>query len=197
MAASKKAGNVTEKELDSLITQALEKIGGNKENDICRYLPVPTGGYMHHFTLRKMKTESPEELGQMVQQFIMDVSEPVTVAPKKRAARGSRKRRGQITLNKTDLERMLNIARIAGDKEMIAKLTPKKSLAAIKRELIASIRQGKLEQELWNSYAEAINVQEAQLAAERGETMTSSTHANMETVGANAARATAFAFPVD
>lgn len=190
--ATQKNASMSEKQLNNLIDSALKKIGGDKENDICRFLPVPTGGYMHHFTLRKMKTESPEELGQMVQQFIMDVAEPVTVAPKKRAARGSRKRRGQITLNKNDLERMLNIARIAGDKEMIAKLTPKKSLAAIKRELIASIRQGKVEQELWNSYVEGVGAQEVQLAAESGEF---TTHANVEMTGATTA--TAFSFPVD
>ena len=191
MSSTKK--HATERELEELITSALRKIGGKKENDICRYLPVPTGGYMHHFTLRKMKNESPQELGGLVQEFIMDVDEPVTVEPKKRAARGSRKRRGQISLNKRDLERMLNIARIAGDKEMIAKLTPKKSLAAVKRELIASVRQGKVDHELWNQYVEAIGAQEAALAVEKGELV--SVHSAVDVAAATAA--TSFSFPVE
>lgn len=163
-----KSARLSEKQLDELIDKAIRKVGGCKESDICRYLPVPNGGYMHHFTLRKMKTQSPKELGQMVNQFIMEVEEPVSVAPKPRAARGSRKRRGQITFNKNDLERMLNIARIAGDKEMVAKLTPKKSLAAIKRDLIASIRQGKVEADLWEAYAESVGAQQATLDMEAG-----------------------------
>jgi hypothetical protein len=52
---------------------------------------------------------------------------------------------------------MLNMARLAGDKEMIRKLTPKKDLRTIKRELIASIRHGRVEQDLWTSNVESIN----------------------------------------
>jgi hypothetical protein len=42
-------------------------------------------------------------------------------------------------------------------------LSPKKSLATCKRELIQAIRHNKIEQELWISYSEA--VQAHQLAA--------------------------------
>jgi hypothetical protein len=55
---------------------------------------------------------------------------------------------------------MLTIARLAGDKEMISMLSPKKSLPTCKRELISSIRQGRVETELWNAYVEAIHVQQ-------------------------------------
>ncbi|MFT4552594.1 MAG: hypothetical protein ACI9S8_001219 [Chlamydiales bacterium] len=142
--------------LEELIANAIQKIGGNKENDLCKFLPVPTGGYMHHFTLRKMKVEEPEKLLELIRKFIIKVEKPGKVDPKPRAARGSRKKRDQIVLSKTDLDRMLNIARLAGDKEMISKLTPKKSLTQIRRDLISSIRQGKGEQELWNVYVEAL-----------------------------------------
>jgi hypothetical protein len=53
------------------------------------------------------------------------------------------------------------MARLAGDKEMVAVLSPKKSLATYKRELIQAIRQGKAEQELWNGYVETLNAQQA------------------------------------
>lgn len=145
------------KSLDQLINSAVKKIGAKKENDICRYLPVSTGGYIHHFTMRKMKTEAPEQLQSMITKFIINVDKPVNVPPKQRAARGSRKRRDQFLFSKQDIERMLNMARLAGDKEMIRKLTPKKDLRTIKRELIASIRHGKVEQELWHFYVESVN----------------------------------------
>jgi hypothetical protein len=144
------------KTLEALIHQAVRKIGGKKENDICRYLPVSTGGYIHHFTMRKMKTEEPEQLQSLISRYITNVEKPVTVPPKPRAARGSRKRRDQFLFSKQDIERMLNMARLAGDKDMIRKLTPKKDLRTIKRELIASIRHGKIDQELWHFYVEAI-----------------------------------------
>jgi hypothetical protein len=149
------------KELESLIDTAVKKIGGRKENDICRYLPVDTGGYIHHFTMRKMKHEDPIQLTEMINKFILNASKPQTVPPKSRAARGSRKRRDQFLFTKEDIERMLNMARLAGDKEMIRKLTPRKDLRQIKRELIASIRHNKIEHELWNSYVEAITSQTA------------------------------------
>lgn len=147
------------KEVEDIIAKAIKKVGGRKENDLCRYLPMTTGGYMHHFTLKKMKNKQPQELSAIIEKFIINADRPGTVAPKQRAARGSRKRRDQITFTRNQLERMLNIARLAGDKEMISVLSPKRSLATCKRELIASIRHNKVEQELWNAYIESVNAQ--------------------------------------
>lgn len=144
------------KQLEQLIQAAVKKVGGKKENDICHYLPVATGGYIHHFTMRKMKTEDPAQLAELITKYIIATNHPQEVTPKQRAARGSRKRRDLFTFSKQDLERMLNMARLAGDKEMIRKLTPKKDLRTIKRELISSIRHGRIEPELWNMYVETM-----------------------------------------
>jgi hypothetical protein len=146
------------REIEEIIAKAIKKVNGRKENDLCKYLPMSSGGYMHHFTLRKMKSRQPHELSSLIEKFIISVEKPFSVAPKQRAARGSRKRRDQMTFTRGQLERMLNIARLAGDKEMVSILAPKKSLASCKRELIASIRHGKIEQELWNAYVEASHV---------------------------------------
>ncbi len=143
-------------EVDDVIAKAIKKINGRKENDLCKYIPVTTGGYMHHFTLRKMKHRSPAELSSLIEKFIIQSEKPASVPPKQRAARGSRKRRDHMNFTRNQLERMLNIARLAGDKEIITILSPKKSLAACKRELIQSIRHNKAEVELWNNYNEAI-----------------------------------------
>ena len=158
-ATQQKTVKTTSRELEDTLSKAMKKISCRKENDICRYLPVVTGGYMHHFTLRKMKHESPDELCKMVTKFIINCENPKTVAPKPRAARGSRKRRDQISFTKGDLEHMLRIARLAGDKDLVRKLTPKRDLRTIKRELIASIRHTKIEPELWNSYCEIVAAQ--------------------------------------
>lgn len=160
------------REIEDVISKAIKKVGGKKENDLCRFIPMSSGGYMHHFTLRKMKSKQPSELGSLIEKFIINSDKPSSVAPKQRAARGSRKRRDQYTFTRSQLERMLNIARLAGDKEMISILSPKKSLATCKRELIASIRHGKIEQELWNAYVEAVNAQQA-VASFANETLSS------------------------
>ncbi len=145
------------RQLEDLIAAAIKKIGGKKENDLCRYLPMSSGGYMHHFTLRKMKQQLPEQLGEMIKTFITNSDRPVTIPPKQRAARGSRKKKDQIILTKHDIEQILNMARSIGDKDIVRKLMPKKDLRTIKRELISSIRQGRVEQELWNCYVEVVS----------------------------------------
>lgn len=156
------SGNEKTKQIESLISAAVKKINGKKENDICRYLPNPAGvGYIHHFTMRKMKTEEPEKLHAMISKHIINADKPHAVSPKPRAARGSRKRRDQLVFSKQDIDRMLHMARMAGDRDMIRKLTPKKDLRTIKRELISSIRHGRVDQDLWHSYAEVVNSQTA------------------------------------
>ncbi|MBI3508807.1 MAG: hypothetical protein HY069_04170 [Chlamydiia bacterium] len=149
----------TSKGLEDIIAKAIKKISGRKENELCKYLPMKTGGYMHHFTFKKMKTKQPSELASTIEKFVLHADRPLVVAPKQRAARGSRKRRDHLNFTRIQLERMLNIARLAGDKEIITILSPRKSLATCKRDLILSIRNGKVEQELWNSYAESVQAQ--------------------------------------
>ncbi len=148
------------KEIEEIISRAIKKVGARRENDICRYIPMTSGGYMHHFTFKKMKSKQPTELGATIEKCIINVDRPVRVAPKQRAPRGSRKRRSNLTFTRLQLERMLEIARLAGDKEMVAVLSPRRSLATCKRDLISSIRHGQIEPELWNAYVEAMNAQQ-------------------------------------
>ncbi len=146
--------------VDDVINRAIKKIGAKKENELCKYLPMKSGGYMHHFTLKKMKVKQPQELAAIIEKFVVNADRPSSVAPKQRAARGSRKRRDHMNFTRNQLERMLSIARLAGDKEIITILSPKKSLSSCKRDLILAIRQNRIEQELWNCYVESIQAQQ-------------------------------------
>ncbi|MEM8727889.1 MAG: hypothetical protein AAGE99_04185 [Chlamydiota bacterium] len=152
-------------QLKSVIERAIKKVRGTKENDLCKYIPMTSGGYMHHFTLRKMKYKNPGELSSMIEKFIIQTDRPLVVPPKQRAVRGSRKKKDQPAFSKLQLERLLNMARLSGDKEMIALLSPKKSLAQSKRELVQSIRNGRVDHELWTAYVEAVNARQAVIAA--------------------------------
>ncbi len=147
------------KEVEDVIAKAIKKLGARKENELCKYLPMKTGGYMHHFTLKKMKYKQPQELSGIIERFVLNADRPMVIPPKQRAARGSRKRKDHMNFTRIQLERMLSIARLAGDKEIVTILSPRKSLAGCKRELIQSIRQNKVEPELWNHYMEAASAQ--------------------------------------
>jgi hypothetical protein len=152
---------ISSKQLEDLIQNAIRKVGGKKENDICKYLPMQSGGYMHHFTMRKMKKQLPEKLSEMIKTYIITPSKPATVTPKQRAARGSRKRKDHIVLTKSDIDRILQMARQANDKELIRKLAPRKDFKAIKRELLSLIRNNRVDEELWVSYVETVSTQNA------------------------------------
>ena len=84
------------KDLETVIAKAIKKVGASKENDLCKYLPIETGGYMHHFTLKKLKYKNPQELASIIEEFIIKAERPIAVPPKARAPRGSRKRRNQL-----------------------------------------------------------------------------------------------------
>lgn len=156
----------TSKDIEDVIAKAIKKIGARKENELCKYLPMKSGGYMHHFTLRKMKHKQPQELSSIIERYVVNSDKPTIIAPKQRAPRGSRKRRDHMNFTRMQLERMLNIARLAGDKEIITILSPKRSLAACKRELIQAIRHNKVEQDLWTNYVEAVNTYQQMLASD-------------------------------
>lgn len=153
------------KEIEDIIGKAVKKVGVRHENELCKYIPLSSGGYMHHFTLKKMKSKQPSELASLLEKHIINSDRPSIFPPKPRAARGSRKRKDQIAFTRNQLERMLQIARQVGDKDIVSVLSPRKSIAACKRELIQTIRQGRVEQNLWDSYVEAVNAQQALLSS--------------------------------
>lgn len=64
------------KNLEQLINTAMKKVGARKENDLCHYLPGEKGGYIHHFSMRKMKNEAPEELATMISKYIVNPNSP-------------------------------------------------------------------------------------------------------------------------
>jgi len=160
MTATQKQGEMVStlsRELEDVISNAMKKIGSKNENALCRYLPGEKGGYLHHFTLRKMKHQAPEELSTMIKTFIINASKPATLAPKQRAARGSRKKKDHVVLAKTEIDLILQLARTTGNKELIRKLMPRRELKTLKKELISSIRHNRVEPELWHLFVETVS----------------------------------------
>jgi len=143
-------------DFEAVIARAIKKVGARKENELCKYIPMTTGGYMHHFTLKKMKRRDPRELATLIEKFILNPTAPSSISPKQRAPRGSRKKKDFPHLNRTQIEQMIALARNANAREILALLTPKKSLAAIKKELIQSIKQERIDETLWANYTESV-----------------------------------------
>ena len=149
------------KEIEAIIDRAIKKVGAKRASDICRYIPMTAGGYMHHFTFKKKRSKQPEELGSMIEKFIIAVDRPSRVAPKQRAKRGLRKQRERQVFTRAQLEKMILLANAAGDSELARALSPSRPLAACKRDLIASIRHNRADLALWQAYMEALEAQQA------------------------------------
>lgn len=144
-------------ETNSIIERAIKKVGARKENELCKYIPMSAGGYMHHFTLKKMKRRDPSELSALINRFILGPNEPTSVAPKQRAPRGSRKKKDVPSLSRSHLDQMIALARSAGARDLVALLSPKKSLAAAKKELIQAIKDERIDENLWMNYVDLTN----------------------------------------
>ncbi len=131
MTMTKEQGRPVEKlseaELDKLVEKAIKKVHAAKENDLCKYLPGPAGGYIHHFTLKKLRATNPGKFFSLIQEFIIDSDRPITLDPKPRAPRGSRKRKEVMTFTRNDVEKVLELARKFGDKDLLTKFSPRKT----------------------------------------------------------------------
>lgn len=143
-------------QLEAVIEQAKKKIQGSKENDICRYLPSEDeNGYMHHFSLQKMKKNEPSQLIMLIKKHILEGS-PKAIPSKPRAARGSRKNANTPAFTKEELARLAKYTEAAGDAELSSKILGQKaSFTKCKQELMASIRANTLQPNCWEAYAAA------------------------------------------
>lgn len=160
------------KDLESIIAKAIKKVGATKENELCKFIPLiektksgerikKEPGYLHHFTLKSWKTKKPKELLEAIQEHIINKDKPKALAPKPRAPRGFRNRKDQFILNQMQKEELFSVAKRKGYEDILEDivyiLSPKKSLAAAKRELISSIRKEVVNEDLWKQYKEALS----------------------------------------
>lgn len=151
-------------DIEEAITKALKKIGSTRESDLCRYLPGDDGRYIHHFTMKKMKQRQPKQLLEMLEKNIFSKDKPSRLQHRQRAPRGSRKRLELMNLTRQDMDKVILALRQTGDKDIVKKLSPKRDLKTLKRELGLSIKQGRIEHELWNAYVDALTALQAQTA---------------------------------
>ena len=111
--------------LEDLIQKALSKVNGKKERDLCRFLPC-SRGYMHHFTFRKMMQESPQQLFDLIQKYIIESEKPqeIQLKPIEQSYQTNKKMK-QFNISEDEMDRMLHLARQAQDLDLIEKLKVK------------------------------------------------------------------------
>lgn len=143
--------------IEKTIEEALNKVQKKQEKELCRYLPGKTGGYLHHFSMRKLKKNNPDELRALINEFILHPPQPRSLDPKPRARRGLR---NKLALDQTDIQAILKLALKTGDEHLLSKLKSKQSLAHLKRDLIRSIKANRVDEALWHSYAETVELQQ-------------------------------------
>lgn len=143
------------KKIKRYLLKAMKKIKAKEEKELCKYLPDPSKKEaIHHFTMRKMMDKNPSDFIKMLEKYILKPKKIQILPCRKRKSR--KQKQSAINLTDKDFERMLEIAKITGDHEMISKLTPKKSLKDIQKELISSIRLGAVNTVLWKAYVNFI-----------------------------------------
>jgi hypothetical protein len=146
----------SKEELEKTLKMALQKIAAKQEKELCHYLPAVKGqGYLHHFSLKKLRNQDPAALASMLQEFIIKPAQPKVLAPKQRAPKGSRKKKDTLTFNRSELSSLVELARKAGYQDIVAQLSSHRSLASIKRDLVRAIKDNKVDQELWRAYCDA------------------------------------------
>lgn len=142
-------------DIDDIILMAIEKVQALKENDICRYIPSDEkDGYIHHFTMQKMRKERPAKLAALIHEHIMTPDNPKEVPPRQRAARGSKKNAGFL-FTKSDISRIVGVLQDAGEHDLIHKLVPKDP-KTVKKQLIQAIKNDEVQQPLWDAFCQQV-----------------------------------------
>lgn len=119
--------NISEKpSLEYLIQKAILKVNGKNEASLCRFIPFKSGGYIHYFTLRKMKQQNPEKLYDLIQTHIIQPVNPQEIAVKSLELSPTYREKRLFTITETEMDRIITLAKQALDFELLKILQIKK-----------------------------------------------------------------------
>lgn len=147
----------TLQELDEIIIRAMDRVNIQKDVDLCHYLPK-NNKRLHHFAFGKMKKEQPAQLMHMINENILDRDAPqllpVNIRPSIK-----KKNPVELKLNKSQMNRLVNILKEAGEQELIAVIAPQESLKEVQKLMLDMIRKKEINQELWTTYIKLIQIE--------------------------------------
>ena len=142
-------------EIDSILAQATKKAKASNINELCYYIPDENGYRMHHFTLRKLRETDPSKLISLINEHILKAESLKKVKGKPRAP--SKK----LNLGSSDLYALLNLARQSNNTALVEKLQESLPFSVIKKQMLESIRNEKIDEGLWNSYVSFLRSRDA------------------------------------
>lgn len=141
--------NVLE-ELEETIAGAMRQINVKKETDLCHYLPGK-GGKLHHFAYGKLKKSQPIELIKMIKEHILSIEAPHQFSSKPRSGLIV-KRQVEVKFKRSQINRLVDVLKKAGDWELISLLSPHQTLSQVQKLMMEMVRAKNIDQSLWETY---------------------------------------------
>lgn len=159
--------------VEALISNAKLKLRAGKDSELCPYLPGSDGMALHHFTFEKLRKTNPEQLATLIKQHILDAKSPEKCPGRpreKRAVASAHRSKSGIEFSQSELATLIELLKSSGKSDLLEKVAKHRdNFSEARRDLMESIKQRKLQPELWEAYAAACQVRgiEPSLAAIR------------------------------
>lgn len=141
-------------ELNECIHRAMNKVTVQKETDLCRFIPG-SKGRLHHFAFTKLKATQPLELQKMIQEHILEIETPEHFS-RKNKVEPIIKKFLEVKFKRSQINRMLEILKNSGDKELIAMFSPYQTLEQAQKSIIDMVRAKEVDQDLWATYVKLV-----------------------------------------
>lgn len=141
-------------ELEESIARAMDRVNVRKESDLCHYLPGKDGR-LHHFAFGKLKKTRPLELLKMIKEHILEKEIPKAFSSKPKPGLMV-KRQVEVKFKRSQINRLVDILKKAGEQELICMLTPHQTLAQVQKLMLDMIKEREIDQDLWETYVKLV-----------------------------------------
>ena len=146
-------------ELEETISRAMQRVNAQKETELCHYLPGKNGR-LHHFAFGKLKKTQPGELLQMIREHILEKDAPEALSSTPRPGLMV-KRQVEVKFKRSQINRLVDILKRAGEEELISMLAPHQTLAQVQKLMLEMIREKDIDQGLWETYVRLVEEERA------------------------------------
>jgi len=146
-------------EVEESISRAMQRVNAQKETELCQYLPGKNGR-LHHFAFGKLKKTQPSALLQMIREHILEKDAPEALSSTPRPGLMV-KRQVEVKFKRSQINRLVDILKKAGEEELISMLAPHQTLAQVQKLMLEMIREKDIDQGLWETYVRLVEEERA------------------------------------
>ena len=140
----------SEKEIETAIQKAMQKVHVKSELLLSRFIPGKNGHREHHLTIAKIKKNQPQQLLKLLEKYILSEKNPKAFPSPPRLRRESKT--VQVSLTRDQVARLIEIVKASGDQELFKILASFQSPSAIKQQVKKMISEGNYEPALMELY---------------------------------------------